>query len=166
MPGMYTTEVDTPMRTATKQKPRPDQYTVIASFPERNLHDHTDSRGRCPEGKEIPMECCFAKTSERVVQLDFVGPLGKFIRSIHLEIQDFVDMNEECAGELRLAEIQFSIDCGVSFLNLIPTIHGHLAPSLRKDLEDDFEPSPIAGTPRDQAISEVRAAKANEKANN
>jgi len=125
-------ECDTPMRAATRRKPTPGNYTVVVSCPPRTLHDH---------GDEVPESVKMAPTSERVIQIDFVGPKGYTRRSYHLEISEFVD--NDVSMDLIRAEAEFSLSQGLDNCRYLDTIREAMLPGLISNLQDPRVPQAV-----------------------
>jgi len=140
-------------------------YQISVSFPARDLHHHTDSEGCCPPGESIPLECVYAKTSERCIQLDFLGPRGQVRRCVHVEVPDFLEMPETLMRELEHLERSFAESVGCEFSQAMKGIHPGLKPHLEEMIRDEADParpdpSPVTGMPRDEAIAALKAGRA------
>jgi len=155
---------DTCMKSSGRVKPTPGEYKINVSFPCKTLHDHTDDHGCCKPGHQIPLEVKYAKTSERCMQLDFVGPKGQIRSSIHIEIPDYIAYPSEMQDELHHFEEEFARKVGLPCRHQLDDLHGKVVYDLARNMMDEDDPnrpdpSPIAGMDRDEAIAQIRATK-------
>lgn len=118
--------ITTPMKAAQKRKPTPGRYTLVASFPPVGLHDH--------DGDGVPDELFFAPTSGRCVQLDFVGPRGVIVHSLHVDIPTFIKWDKATKDEIMRFEIEFTIAVGLPYQNLAQQYWEVLKPNLEDDI--------------------------------